>query len=177
MKNESQNKFDFNLGLKGAIGETIIKGLLMRSGYKVRHYGVEYLVPELSSWEFGKPDFTIGDERSKAIVQTLPDFLVYNENGDVYLVEAKFCTDRKDVKIYNKYLFPRAYFFFVMLDNIYFGHASNPNDISSLLHDDDIIKKNKVVNLSDGLTMKYYPFEIPKDLILEALSSLEKIIS
>lgn len=175
--------YNFNLGLQGAVGERIIKGLLTRSGFKVRSYGVEFLAPELSSWELPESkceeEFVKGEELTKKLVQRLPDFVVHNDKSEVFFVEAKYTSQSINKYNLKGFLFPKAYILVVNPFDIYLIHGSDTTKNYSLLNDREEIK-DKLVNVTHYGEQEYKarldPFGISEELIKEALDELRRFI-
>jgi hypothetical protein len=70
--------------LKGFIGTDMVKSLLERSGYTVRHYGYEYTLLDVMSKRTSK---NLGSKTGRRIRKS-PDLLVYDDQ-DIMLVEVK----------------------------------------------------------------------------------------
>ena len=169
-----------NFVVRGAVGERVVKGLLSRSGFTVRSYGVEYLAPELSSWidtpVKNNKEYTSGEKLTKSLVQCLPDFVVHNKALEAYLVEAKFTSKRIEEYQLGDFLFPKAYVIVVSPFDVFLIHGSEPDKKYSLINDREKIagKKVKVKHYGEqNYEARLDPFNISEELIKEALDNLK----
>jgi len=69
--------------LKGAIAETLVEQMLRYSGYLVFRFGYEMVLQHIK-------DIKIKSSYVKKIMQSMPDFIVIDPNGNADIIEVKF---------------------------------------------------------------------------------------
>lgn len=74
--------------LKGSIAETLIEQMLRYSGYLVYRFGYESVLQHIKNVD-------IKEGNVKKILQSMPDFIVVDKNGNADIVEVKFRFDGK----------------------------------------------------------------------------------
>lgn len=100
-----------NNNTKGKIAENIVANLFQEAGFKVFHYGYEYVVPELAD------KFNVIKGRASNFIRHQPDLIVVNKDNYAFFVEVKF---RGSAKIDKKDMFPypETYVLFLTKDLI-----------------------------------------------------------
>jgi len=149
--------------LKGRIGESLVEELLKKSGNKVYRFGFEAVLQNLTQLEKA---FDRENEVGQRI-RSIPDFIVINEEGKPFFVEAKF---RTDLKIYSKDIkrldliekFWKAKIILLTVQKPYFRVSNSPYlnrkgewDWVSLEEDKDLKVNQNILNEFDKIVEKY----------------------
>lgn len=146
--------------LKGSIAETLVEQMLRYSGYLVYRFGYEMVLQHIK-------DVYIKESYVKNIMQSMPDFIIIDKEGNSDIVEVKFRFDgklnehdREILENLGKY-WENARIIIVSLTKPHFQISRIKELLMTNrlypLEDDRFIKVNHdVIKRYENLVLKYY---------------------
>lgn len=146
--------------LKGAIAETLVEQMLRYSGYLVFRFGYEMVLQHIK-------DVEVKDGYVKKIMQSMPDFIVIDKNGNAEIIEVKFRYngkldehDREILENLGKY-WENARILIVSLNKPHFQisrikEVLKTNKLYQLEKDHFIKVSPEIIRRYENLILKYY---------------------